>query len=673
MEVEDIKLFRLASVLYRDDNFNTSRTNIIKKIIESIYIKENKYYSVEELIGVIKQDYSLEFIDNEIYEALDLNMKHFIKKEDRHNNIIYRLSESRYEYLIAIQSMSIIDYINNFIEENDYDNNYKETIIRFLYLTFTSNLNNYNLLLHPKEEKVELQDLDIPDEFNLEEKKIINEFLLEDDIGKNKEIYKIVNLSLEYCILTGDRDFSGMNLLKGKNFYLDSNIIYRGLGLNGENRKDSINNFLNKCLSYNINLKILYTTDQEFKKTLDYNIKKLEKRTVSNVNPALAIRYTEDNIAKAYYLWMNNREDKRIDKFKSWILASYQTLLKEYEIEIEKEIIIDSGSDTYSDLLSSISKYKDFEALDILENDAKMIYSFNNIRFESKDFNNSFKGTKNYIITTDQKLINWNNNTNPTKNINLPSHWLGIILRYGTRVVNSDYDSFSTFLTLPLNSFSHDPDTTSIVLSVISETIEDVSIQKAYAYQLIEEDVLSLKNEKDKDNDNDEDSSLLKERIFDYIESSSEDKIIELTNRLEDKTEESLIKTKEIEESNKRISKIEGLLLENEVEKKVDGLMIDWKKNYRKEILILSGIGIGVLISIAFHFKLKDWKYNHIYRLLSHIEEGDHNTFMSISVVLHTGLLGFVGQAIVKRLYNRNSNIKNQRITFKEKIEREYK
>ena len=67
------------------------------------------------------------------------------------------------------------------------------------------------------------------------------------DEGKDKAIYDLAGYSLEYCMMTNQKNTSlNIQNLKGKSFYIDTNVIYRALGLNSDNLKVRTHLFLSK-------------------------------------------------------------------------------------------------------------------------------------------------------------------------------------------------------------------------------------------------------------------------------------------------------------------------------------------------------------------------------------------------------------------------------------------
>ena len=105
-----------------------------------------------------------------------------------------------------------------------------------------------------------------------EEKEIINNFLRWDNTDKNIAVFNISSYSLEYCMLTNQKNSNTVRLedLKNKNFYLDTNIIYRTLGINGDNRKKRSTTFLDKFKEAGESLNISFSTHTEFKESIKF-------------------------------------------------------------------------------------------------------------------------------------------------------------------------------------------------------------------------------------------------------------------------------------------------------------------------------------------------------------------------------------------------------------------
>ena len=128
-------LFRLAAMLYKDENYDSSRENIIRKIIESIFVKDNSKKTVFEIIEICRLHYKLTITEDEIENVIYSNTDKFIiKREGLVNNLKTCLTEKRIQALKEHESLWIEDYIDEFLKVNVYDEkiNGKEVLYKKL-------------------------------------------------------------------------------------------------------------------------------------------------------------------------------------------------------------------------------------------------------------------------------------------------------------------------------------------------------------------------------------------------------------------------------------------------------------------------------------------------------------------------------------------------------------
>ena len=124
-------LFRLAAVLYADNNYEISSKNVIRKIIESVFIdRNNEACTIHELIEFVVNSYEIQIEEEEITSVITDNKysHHFDVNYSNESHI--RLSESRLQTLQNKIHNKTIDYfINEFVENiqiNDRNINYKD-------------------------------------------------------------------------------------------------------------------------------------------------------------------------------------------------------------------------------------------------------------------------------------------------------------------------------------------------------------------------------------------------------------------------------------------------------------------------------------------------------------------------------------------------------------------
>lgn len=113
-------LYHMAAILYNAEFGNTKRTNILKKVIESILaINGNEYLTCAEISVEAKNRVHMILVEEEIEDI--------IKEKDKHFEIDYSLPEmkvclakNRYNYIMDIGNRNMESYVNEFIQLNGY-------------------------------------------------------------------------------------------------------------------------------------------------------------------------------------------------------------------------------------------------------------------------------------------------------------------------------------------------------------------------------------------------------------------------------------------------------------------------------------------------------------------------------------------------------------------------
>lgn len=115
--------------------------------------------------------------------------------------------------------------------------------------------------------------------------------------------------------------------------------------------------------------------------------------------------------------------------------------------------------------------------------DAQNVYLIEKNR-ESNDIN--IKDTKYYLITTDQKLKQWDEEHSQRQPLTLlPSHWMGLLIKYVSRT-SDDFASFVSFLRLPHHEALLEENEIQSIVAGISEITEDFKTQEFVMQRMIE-------------------------------------------------------------------------------------------------------------------------------------------------------------------------------------------
>lgn len=632
-------LFRLSAVLYAKTNDKISIKQIHRKIIEdALFCKGDSIISASALISYINSAYALLFSTREIEDIITSphNKNKFIYSYKNNEIHISLTEEYKNKLNLKSQDKNLVDFIDEFICEKGYNNEIKEMILHFFYAVFTSNLNGFKRLLNEG-----TNGLEIGENYNTEEKIIINSFLQWENLDKDKAIFDLANYSLEYCIMTNSRntEFS-LDNLKNKNFYLDTNIIYRALGLNGQELKERTLLFLSKFKDVNENLLISYSTDHEFKDTIDYYIGKLTKYENPRIRSKVIYEFLDpDSIYQFYHQWSIGRSNRSVEYFRMYLLSEYDKLCKTYEIEIDSNFPYEEkkAKDLLEEYRSGINNYSDKKSLLSAEYDAKNILWVEERR---KDKCTDIFDTKSYFLSSDKTLYNWDytRQTHRIPVVMLATQWLNIILHYLERT-NDDYRSFVCFLSMKINNPILSEDEIISIVSGISEIADDIETQRFLIKNYIETEAKGEMLVKDEEE--------LEKSAKQYAESVLSIRILELEQGSKTNEEKLSNADRKIKDQDLKISKLseEVKQMKSNVQKtsnanqEKDKEIIALKKaDLRKwkilKVATFTIIAIFMIYIMYLMFEQKDWEYNYVWKLIQTFDKQKESVVSSVAEMI---------------------------------------
>lgn len=402
-------IFRLSAILYSKTNNVVSNKSIVRKVIEdAIYCCGQEIISLSNLISYINSNYALLFSETEITKIVtdDKSKDRFIYSY-KDGELLISLTQSRKNKVtINCQQKTLIDYIEDYLNASNCNvqrSEKRNIILQFLYNVFTSNIEVFKRLLNDG-----VQSLQALQDYSASDRKLINEFLYWNNDHKNKAIFDLANYSLEYCMLTNSKNTNfQLQNLKNKNFYLDTNILYRAIGLNGEELKTRTLLFLSKFNSVQENLYISRSTKKEFEDTISFYIDKLGRKKGYKLNSKVILQYiSKDSVLHAYHKWSLNRVNNSLEYFRLYLLAELDSLCKKYNIK--KDDVYPYDAEKSEEILS---KYKiEIQKSCTDKTSLTAEYDAQNILWvESKrgDCSNNLFDTKNYFLSSDKSLYFW--------------------------------------------------------------------------------------------------------------------------------------------------------------------------------------------------------------------------------------------------------------------------
>lgn len=499
------ELFRLAAVLYADNNYELSLKSIHRKIVESALLESKDYQqSIHEIIDFIQEAYGILVSEDIVLNAIEDKDK--FHQNNKNGNVYIGLTEKRKLHLSnKVVNKTIDHFINEFQKEYSNLKNVKDTIYRFLYELFSTNIESFHKLLNSKSDISSIINLDSSSYTDLE-KEIINNFLHWDNVEKNKAIFNISSYALEYCMLTNKDGGTDIRLLdlKNKSFHLDTNIIYRALGINGIDRKKRTKTFLEKFVKAGEVLKISKYTDDEFKKGIEGHIKRIEEldspRVSSKVYQSIDI---SKDVFNFYHEWRLGKSNTHLSVFSAYISQLYEELKRKFKIEVDYNVPFSEKEESVKEHIKNYAssifnfKGKDYPANNTFnkaETDSKNILW---IESERKNNNQNIFNTKYFLISSDQCLRRWDyERKTTTPVVILPSQWMSIILRYFDSSAD-DYKSFVSFLNLPSSEQLITGEQLQAVLNGISEMTTDIGYQQQILNSLVESKFKQVLSSKD--------------------------------------------------------------------------------------------------------------------------------------------------------------------------------
>ncbi len=680
---EDI--FRLAAVLYADNNYEVSTTTLHRKIIESIFIdNDNDFIGLHSLIDKLKKQYNLDFTEEEICEITS-DIDYFNTSSCKIEEMKITLTQKR---LDNINSKIVTNNLDYFIEQFHHANkqydlkDLKAIIHRFLYEIFQTNIFSFSKLVEPS---VQIEDLININDHNLNnlEIEIINTFLNWENDEKNKMIFDISNLALEYCLITNKKSSNfKLENLKNKCFYLDTNIIFRAIGINGENRKNRTLTFLEKFKEAKEVLLISKYTIDEVKNTLDFYIGKMSKCNTARINSDVFHKFSKNqDFLDYYHTWRRKRVNDSTDLFKAHVFSLIEDLKKNFDIKEDYKEHFDIKDSKVEDLIldmgSQINTFKSENKLPNLDAsiiDAKNIHIIKVLR--NGNYTNIFD-CKYYFISADQLLRKWDytqNNSIPI--VLLPSQWMSILLRYLNRT-SDDFKSFVSFLNISNGEKGISNENLQLILNGISEITSDLTQQSSIISEMIQ---IGFKGILEKNNSEED----IIEKSKQFAKSQLEIKIEELEKskvRLENKFEKYQEHTTTAIETLKQSKDDEKEQKNAEIEKnnKVRSELINTKAKldlakFRSKAYYCIPIAIicTAFILLVFLFQDKSWNIVSVYtKYANSLEEGSmQKKYCEWLWLLPTSL--FIGSILI--IYNRlldKDNLEKKFSEYKEKWEKE--
>lgn len=302
--MKDTNVIRIAMLLYSESEGMKKKSTVLRRVIEAVFVElGNVELSQNEIQAKANELFNIYISEEEINEIVENGKsRNYFSKTSVDREVKYSVDTKRLRRLEDNTKRNIEEYINDFITINEYSEEIKEIIYRYIYYLFKRNIEDFSKILGGKMQV----DENLEQNFTPDNLKVIKEFIEWDDAEKNEAILALMGCSLEYSMLTSDDScLYGTRLgsiFSNKVIYIDTNIIYYCLGVNGDEFRNANEMLLDKCMKAKEQLRITKITELEFINTLEHyidEIKKYESPSLTRLNYS---RYIHNKDVYLFYL-----------------------------------------------------------------------------------------------------------------------------------------------------------------------------------------------------------------------------------------------------------------------------------------------------------------------------------------------------------------------------------
>lgn len=488
-----MKIVRFAYIV---DGLNSGKfTKILSRMIISILFESNRNLTVQEIATEIHSIYDLDFSSEDIKKAILENEAYFFFDENK-DLTRYQLSDKGIKTADQITfGVNLDSCVDKFIFENNINPNLKTDLTNdinmYFYYVFNSNTELIlKLISSNKPPLFEIKDFS--------NSTLLNMFLNWQNDEKNELLIKICRASFDYCTLTL-KDNSNTNIFKGKRFYLDTNVLFSLIGINGDNVKKVTEKFIEKCNELSILLCITNLTNKEGVNTINNLVDRFKSyfSTVNYGNSEIWRSFFPNSSYSALFdLYSNWCKGKRgrsgdYDGFRDELQQKLFTLTSKFQQETIPSDFEEKNSDK---ITSNVSKYDEFKmslgrkrAASSIEHDV-----IHYLYLESKRNTGSLtiENQNNLFITFDSSMCRWaSKNDNGVVPLILPiSTVYSLLLRFCART-KDDIKSFGNFIQVSINQNFYSDEYYSIKKCLIDE------VNKLEEPKEVKEKILFISND----------------------------------------------------------------------------------------------------------------------------------------------------------------------------------
>lgn len=499
--MERSSYLRLA-LMFGENKASTFNKNLEKMIALVLFDKYNTGLTITDIIADIRDKYALDFSDSEIIGTIhNKNQNRIIQINETRDEVLkaYSITPEEYEKIRKkTDDSSIRKIVELFLKEHEEldisEKAFCDLLVKYLYDVFNSNAETIQALMNGEHLGMKAANCD----YSTDEKKILNAFIYWDNLDKNRCVYQLISCCFDYCMMTVRKDKTVyQTIFNQKKFYLDTNIVFRLMGLNNEKRKLVIDAFILKCKETGVEILYSNHTRSELNDTIRYYVGQIKALLADSAPLSVrAISCLDDRMSSSafyeqYVEWTKDPVNRTSDysSFERDLRMRTSKILSRF-----KQVTFDDYSGRnkkeYAEQFESLKQYKIEHRRNTYDPSIKADinnYLYIQERNREKKGENFF-ATDHYLITADHAFSGWEREKRPgaIPTVVLPSVWYSIILQYAGRTTADDYSAFTRFLNF---SFSENEPADARKMEILKSVIalqEPVDMKETIIFDIAE-------------------------------------------------------------------------------------------------------------------------------------------------------------------------------------------
>lgn len=326
--------FRLNCLL-KDTKASDFKRVVVSLVCEILFENDNRETSLNEIYKLLIHEFSLniqrDYFENLIYE----NSNFKVSKID--TDSLIKLHTEKYAKINdSLIENSIDVHIKVFLKDNGYLLENLEHIKSMLFSAIYENISSFST-----ENINNILSQNITNGYSQEQIDIFNKFLDSENHQKNTAVYAVFLKAIEFAILTSGRGVKNFSkdIFKNKTYCLDTNVIFRLLGVGGSERQQALLKLIKSCTHQGISFKYTASTYQEFNRKINKSTITLSKindndaRIIGDLTSGENSLFSDDFVTH-YSKLRRNKEICTAQQYETYMLQKFKEIEKEFEFKL---------------------------------------------------------------------------------------------------------------------------------------------------------------------------------------------------------------------------------------------------------------------------------------------------------------------------------------------------